>query len=306
VAWPGGYGLIKEILSVDGETVTRRFVHQDGPLPAAGTRVDLDRKAISPGGEYLAGAKVVAVPGPLGTYPSRYLPGWRDTWVLMVNGNSLDWRNLGALPGPLHDAGYPVLIVTLRNYPGAPEGSGGRLTYGVDEWADLDAAVQFALDAGARNVVLVAASMGAGVVMSFFTHSSQTAAVAAVFFDAPMLSLRRAVEFQASQFNLPLVRLGLPGTVTASARWIASLRYGVDWSATAYLDDGGRVTAPVLIVHGDDDEDVPLATSREFARRYPDTVRLVVVEGARHLEAWNVDPAAYETLLLQFLEANVD
>ncbi|MEU7293041.1 hypothetical protein AB0A76_07515 [Streptomyces exfoliatus] len=38
---------------------------------------------------------------------------------------------------------------------------------------------------------------------------------------------------------------------------------------------------------------MPYATSAAFAHDWPDTVRLVTVEGAPHTGAWNADAYAY-------------
>ena len=88
---------------------------------------------------------------------------------------------------------------------------------------------------------------------------------------------------------------------TATATWLADFRFDVDWDAANYLDDGDALPAPALVFHGDADDDVPLATSQEFEAANPDAVTLVEVAGAGHIQSWNMDPAAYESRLLDFL-----
>lgn len=81
-------------------------------------------------------------------------------------------------------------------------------------------------------------------------------------------------------------------------------RFGVDWQAAGFLDRVDELDTPILLIHGTDDDTVPIATSDELARRRPDLVtEYFVVEGAGHVEAWNVDTEGYERRLRVFVEA---
>ncbi len=197
--------------------------------------------------------------------------------------------------------GYPALLVSLRNDPGAPEDPSGQLRYGATEWEDLEAAVAWAGDNGASDVVLVGPSMGGGVAMSFLERSDLADQVRAVVLDAPMLDFGRTVDFQAAQESLPIVGLPVPSSLTASAKWLAGWRFDLDWSDLDYLSETDKLRAPILVFHGTDDDDVPIATSRQLAARRQDLVTLEEVEGATHLTTWNHDPDAYERVLLAFL-----
>lgn len=61
-----------------------------------------------------------------------------------------------------------------------------------------------------------------------------------------------------------------------------------------------KVRAATLIVHGQDDVDVPLQFSRNLAARIPSECQLWVVPEARHAEAVDVAPAAYKTRVSEF------
>jgi pimeloyl-ACP methyl ester carboxylesterase len=304
VAWPGGYGLLSGPVRSTGGVVTRDFAVVDGRLPFPGTTVDLDTRAFPDDPSAVLGEspQSVIVDGPLGPYETLLFPGGDGTWVLLGHGNGLDRLDLGKLLPALRAAGHPVLLVPMRNDPGQPLDPSGTLRYGDTEWADFDAAVELAVGAGATGVVPVAPSMGAGVVLTVIERSAHAADIEAVVLDSPLIDFGRAVDAQAADERLPVVRLPIPGTLTATAKWIAGLRFGVDWDATGHLDEAEHLDVPVLIFHGTADDDVPIATSRELARSRPDIVALVEVEGATHLASWNVDPAAYEETLIGFLE----
>jgi uncharacterized protein len=308
VAWPDGYGRATEILEEGPDRVTRAFELVTGAAPEPGALVDVDAKAVPDDPLVAFGVEpdVVQVPGPLGDHETWVFPGERPTWVLLLHGNTPNRLDLGRLVPSLLDEGYPVMLVSLRNDPGAPPDPSGMYRYGVTEWADLEAAVRYVQDQGAQDVVLVGPSMGGGVVMSFLERSSLASAVRAVVLDAPMLDFSRTVDHQAADETIPLVGLPLPATLTATAKWIAGRRFDVDWDQLDHVSRADLLSVPVLVFHGTEDDDVPLATSRDLARARPDLVTVHEVPRAGHMSAWNVDPESYETRLLAFLAEHAD
>lgn len=48
-------------------------------------------------------------------------------------------------------------------------------------------------------------------------------------------------------------------------------------------------------------EDIPIQTSEELAAARPDLVTFVPVQGAAHMEAWNLDPDAHPRHVVSFL-----
>lgn len=302
VRWPDGYGLVREIGTTSDDTVTRQLTVVSGTAPQPGTFVDVHVRAFPDDPAAVLGEppEVVAVDGPLGRYETWRYQGTSDTWVLLLHGNGLDRLDLAKLLPTIRAAGHPVLFVTMRNDPGAPLDPSGMLRYGDTEWADLEAAVRYASGQGAEHVVLVAPSMGAAVALTFLERSVAAGSVVGAVFDAPLVDFGRAVDAQAADERV--LGLPLPRTLVASAKWLASRRFDLDWDALGHLDETAALTVPVLVFHGTADGDVPIETSRELAAARADLVTLVEVEGAPHLASWNLDPAAYEGALGQFLE----
>jgi len=62
-----------------------------------------------------------------------------------------------------------------------------------------------------------------------------------------------------------------------------------------------RVTAPVLLIHGDADEVVPLRGSELMAEAFAGPVERWVVEGARHNDLTSVAGNEYYVRLAAFL-----
>ena len=304
VAWEGGYGLLSGPVRITGPHVVRDFTQVDGSPLDRDNLVDLDTRAFPDRPAAVLGTEPldVAIDGPLGRYDTWLFPGRRATWALLGHGNGLDRLDLGKLLPALTQAGYPVLLVPMRNDPGLPTDPSGMLRYGDTEWADLEAAVDFALASGADDVVPIAPSMGGGVVLTFLERSDSANEVRGAVLDAPLIDFGRAVDHQAADESLPVIGLPPPASLTATAKWIAGWRFDVDWDATGHLDETDRLRTPLLIFHGTADADVPIATSREFAGARPDLVTLVEVDEAPHLASWNLDPAGYERRLIEFLD----
>ena len=64
----------------------------------------------------------------------------------------------------------------------------------------------------------------------------------------------------------------------------------------------GRLTLPALVIHSEGDRQVPLASSVLFAMANPRLVRLVELSPAEHTWEYNVDPAAFNRAIIDFLQ----
>jgi len=297
--WEGGHGTVGGVLSAQGDDVARAFRIVTGSAPATGTRAELDFVTYLSPAEAGVDAADVTVPGPSGDLPAWFVEGSRDTWVVLVHGNSMSrLDNVRWLPA-LRDAGYPTLTIGYRNDEGAPEDPSGLLRYGLTEWMDLEASVTHALEHGARDVVLMGDSMGGGVIADFMERSAHEADVRALVLDAPMLNFSSTVDDNAAREPL-LGPVTVPPSLTWVAKQMATIRFGVAWDELDYITPW-TVDVPTLIIHGDEDLTVPIATSREAAQRFPDTIAFHVCPGADHVECWNSDPEAMQALVTGFL-----
>ena len=141
------------------------------------------------------------------------------------------------------DLGYPMLLIRYRNDAQAPAGN-GYAQFGVDEWRDLEGAVQYALDNGAERVVLAGSSMGGSVSLAFLQNSDLADRVVGAFLDAPLTDFAQVVELGAAD-------MGIPGPVAAA--WPCGWRSGATAStstAADYTADAGGFRTPMLIVQG--------------------------------------------------------
>ncbi|MGD0239968.1 MAG: alpha/beta fold hydrolase [Streptosporangiaceae bacterium] len=302
IAWPGGIGHLGAEASASGNVVTRPLTVRCGSAPAVGQFGAIDRSYFlsDPGTALGIRVQDVVVPGPLGPLPAWYFPGPGSTFIIGVHGQNGTRKDVLRVIDIVCSMGFPALAVTYRNDLGAARDPSGYHRYGQTEWSDVEAAVRWSLAQGARSVVLVGQSMGAGVVAAFLKRSSLAPKVARVVLDAPMLDLHATIDYQVDRHLLPVIGR-LPAPLILTAERIVSTRFGVDWPAMSYLDETTWLKVPALVTHGDDDPRVPISTSLRLKELKPSLVTFEVFPGAGHLEAWNTDRSRYTSLVESFL-----
>ena len=291
----GGYNRVGAVLRQDGQQVERDLVLVSGDLDTGEmVRMDSWTSEGSPQTGLGIPYQDVAYESPLGTFPAWLMEGGSGTWAVFVHGKGSGLGQSLRVLRTLSGLSMPTLVITYRNDDGAPLSPDGFYRYGATEWEDLEGAVRYALAKGAQEVVLIGCSMGGAIVMGFLERSPLAGNVAGVVLDAPMLSFGATVDFGGREE-------GHPRLAVVVGKAVSRYRFDVDWGAVDYLRRAGKLRVPVLLIHGDADKRVPIEASEALAQARPDLVTYVQFAGAPHVAAWNVDPAAYERALRDFL-----
>jgi pimeloyl-ACP methyl ester carboxylesterase len=290
-----GRGFLGPVIETNGIVAIREFRHLDGDLrPGDFARLDSFAFPGDPREAHGIAFEEVTFSSPLGEFPAWYVPGSRDTWAILVHGKGANRRETLRLLPLLAEAGFPALAITYRNDEGCPPAPNRRYTYGRDESEEVEGAARYALERGARRILLVGYSMGGAITLSFMERSDLATHVAAFILEAPVLDLRTAVAHGARQRRVPALYLALGNR-------FAARRYRFDWDDFDHRPTALDLRVPVLLFHGDADPIVPIETSGAFAAARPDIVHYVRVPGAGHVRAWNVDPEGYAAAVRAFL-----
>ncbi|UPL17636.1 alpha/beta hydrolase family protein [Microbacterium aurugineum] len=303
----GTYGYVKlgAVLSADAGTVRRKLLTQIEP----GARVD--RAAAFSGYYYSSPSELhlrwenLLIGSPAGPCPAWYFPASSKTWVVQVHGRGATRAEcLRAVP-VLHAAGLPNLVVSYRNDGEAPRTRAGAYALGASEWRDVDAAIAYALRHGAERVILMGWSMGGAVSLQAAVTSGHRDRIAGIILESPVVDWRTVLRFQA---KLARVRAPLPGLAMGALQMPLTARLSgadapIPFDRLDMVARADELTAPVLILHSDDDGFVPADSSHALQEARPDLVTMPRFTVARHTKLWNYDQVGWTTSITDWLEA---
>jgi pimeloyl-ACP methyl ester carboxylesterase len=313
---PGRYGVwtqegrghfrVGDVLEADDERVTRELLGVDAGVPAPGAaRWNQYYYAGDPARALGLAHEDVLVPSDVGALPCWSVPGPSDTWALLVHGRGATREEaLRAVP-VLHDLGLPCLVPAYRNDVDAPAVKPGFYGLGDTEWRDVEAVARYALERGARRLLLVGWSMGGAIVLQFVARSALAQHVAALVLDGPVVDWFDVLDHQARKAGVP-VRLGRFGVQLLGhpvGRRLVGVPGPVDLRAMDWVRRAEELQLPAVLLHSDADDYVPSGPSQRLAQARPDLITYVASSTARHTKEWNVDPQGWESAVREFVVA---
>jgi uncharacterized protein len=192
---------------------------------------------------------------------------------------------------------YPRFNVLLLDLRGHGQSGGGRTSVGFLERLDILAAIEW-LDAQTRNqpIGVLGISMGGATAI---LAAGENPRIGAVIADSPFARLRSPVRAAICQRGYPRsVSPVLAWTVCTIASWQVKVRGGLD-----PIDVVHRIAPrPLLIVHGEADELIPVENAYALYRRAGEPKELWVVPGVEHARVPEVQPRAYAERVAAFFE----
>jgi pimeloyl-ACP methyl ester carboxylesterase len=295
--------LVGGVVSQDEDSVTRTLLEADHGLPVVGEEV-LWTGYVYPDPESLnAPYQEVTIQAPSGDRNAFLFESSTPTsrWAIHVHGiHSSRTSALRSVPGTL-SADLTSLVVSYRG--DVEDTATPPATLGQEEAHDVEAAIQYAVDHGAKDVVLVGWSMGATISLILAATSKQRSRIVGLVFVGPALDWRIIIGAAARRSGIPgflsplfTTALTLPGLAQA-----AGLRRSL--RATHLRPSLAGVSAPVLILHSEGDTDAPIGASERLARSHPSQVKLERFEPVPHGMEWNSDPDRFTTRVRKFVEA---
>ena len=222
------------------------------------------------------------------------IPAARETRTAVIVMHGFSGHRLPELAAfvPWLQERHHVLQFDFR---GHGESDASLVTLGPHERRDVAAAVRFMASRGLGPTALFGISMGAAIAIV----SAPDLPVAAVVADAPFAELRHPVASRMRQIGYPLARIG--------ARLVVA---GTMLRARSRLVDPIRSVARIapralLVIAPREDRLISWRQGERLYEAAGEPKELVVVEGAGHAEAYAVDPVAYRSRVLGFLDRHL-
>lgn len=282
---------LRGILTVGGPTI------QGDGWPAPQSPADIGYVG-DPKAAYGLAFEDVEIDTELGPSPAWFVPAADESasrWAVVVHGIGGRRENGYRFLPVLHEAGLPVLMITYRNDDGAQPAPDGLYAFGLSEWRDLDAAMQYALDHGADDLVIVAESMGGGIAGQVLLHSELADRIVALALDAPAVDFPAIVTDQVKRLGVPLAPVLAQGGL-----WLSAMQLPINIGTATTTDVFAEFAGPLFLSHGEADRVVPVATSDALVERREATTEYLRTK-ADHIQSWKEDPARYEAALRAFL-----
>ncbi|MFC4452675.1 alpha/beta hydrolase [Deinococcus sonorensis] len=299
-------GQLGPVLSQTRVSVTRALRHADVPL-TVGLTVRASTIGLGTPADRGMAQLDVTVPGEHGPMPAWLIPASGDTlaaasgtdWVIVTHGyGGLRQDALRILP-TFQRLGLTSLTITYRNAEGAPRTPEKVHRLSAEEWQDLECAVQYAEQHGARRILLFGFSMGGSISLAFLRYSRLARRVTGVMLDSPALEWRSLIKHHAVRYRLPVV-------LARVVEWLTEFKAKQDFNAVDHLSVMDRFDTPILLMHGSIDKTVPVSQVETFAQARPDIVEYHRFEGAQHVRTWNMDPPRYEEAVERFVRRMLD
>ncbi len=234
----------------------------------------------------------------------RFIPSparSRSRCVVLLHGigdNSANGLGLGRLMAGI---GYSALLTDSR----AHGQSGGALaTYGVLERYDVTVWLDklASMEECRGGIYAYGASMGAGILLQTLPSEHRLKAVVA---ECPFSSFPEVARHRIRGYFHTTPRIGavLAPPLVFGGVLYARLRHGIDLASAAPVESVAGAKTPILLIHGDADDNIPIEQSREIVRRNP-AIQLWVVPGARHTEAASTAPDAFRQHVFAWFDSH--
>ena len=300
-----GHARVGDIVAETPETVIRRLLGVDrGELARA-------RRGRFSGWFYTGPADLgfpfenVEIDTELGPAPAWLVPAAAPStrWVIGVHGRAVRREEtLRAVP-VFRAAGYTSLLISYRNDEDAPASLDGRYGLGDTEWHDVEAAIRYAEDRGATDVVLMGWSMGGATVLQTVTRSALAGVVRGIVLDSPVIDWVTALRFQGELLGLPNpIRSGVIALL--GMKWAGRLtgqHVPIDMPRLDFVRRSADLHVPILLMHSDDDGFIPSTASLGLAAARPDIVTYERFTVAGHTKLWNFDRKRWNDAIAHWL-----
>jgi len=224
-----------------------------------------------------------------------YAPTHNGAVIIFLHGHANNRTGLLDEAGLFARQGYGVLLYDARNH-GWSEGT--VTTLGLNEVRDVQGAVNFVLTqpgVDAARIGVVGHSMGGGTAL---LATAQIPEIDAVIAESAFTSLedniRNGVEKLAGLPAFPFAPLVI---------FWGQQETGVDIRQVRPIESIATLSPrPVLLVHGEQDDTLPVQNSRDLYAAAHDPKALYLIPGAHHADLFEVGGEGYAQRIVAFMQ----
>lgn len=228
-------------------------------------------------------------------YPN---PKGGHKWVVAVHGYTGHNREMTQWVRGFFEKGFHVLAPDLRGH-GLSEGE--YIGMGWDDRLDILSWIEVIISEDPEaEIILFGLSMGGATVMMLAGEKLPDNVIVIVE-DCGFTSARSVLTHQLKeQFKLPAF------PVIQAANTVTKIRAGYRLFEASAVNQVAKATVPILFIHGEADTFVPYRMVEELYAAANVEKKRLVIPGAEHAEAVNVDPERYWSTIWNFVGRFVD
>ena len=216
-------------------------------------------------------------------------------WVIVAHGYRSKPSGVASIGMHFYkEKGYNVLIPSMRS---TEESEGKYIGMG---WLDKDDIVKWVekiitLDKEAK-IVLHGSSMGAATVL-MASGETLPSNVKSIIADSSYTSVWDIFKSELkARFNLPAFPL------MNMFRIVAKIQAKYDIKEASVINQVAKSKTPILLIHGDADDFVPVSMEPEIYNKIPVEKEQLIIHGAGHTQSRYREPETYYKKIFEFVE----
>jgi uncharacterized protein len=199
------------------------------------------------------------------------------------------------------DRGYNVFVYDSR---GHGESGGGQTSYGYYEKDDLGSCIAYVKAGNPSGIIGIhSESLGAASALLYAETDNANSEISFIIEDCGYSDLRELFTYKAGEYDVPLV---LRPIIVSYMSLVCRVRSGFFIGAVSPIKDIGKLTMPILFIHGEKDTFTPSKMAKDMYDKKIGTKALYIAPGAEHAESLNADMAKYYEVIYDFLDKEVE
>ena len=221
-----------------------------------------------------------------------YIPALNKTnkSIVLTHGHPFNKANILDFAPFLHQK-YNLLFFDFRAMGNS---DGSFISGGYHEQKDLRAAINYLKKVkNASSIGAFGISMGAAVIILEAAHNKDIKAIVADSSYKDLHTVAQDLYRPFSIFKYPFILF---------SEMFAKLIYGIDIKETSPVNKVKDVKAPIFIIHGDIDDQIPVEASHAIYNNANQPKELWIAKNANHVQAHSLYQEEYEERVLNFFK----